>query len=277
MIVCHELCAGYDGRTVLRGVDFQASAGESVALLGPNGSGKTTLLRVLSGVLEPRAGTVTLCGTPLKALSPRHRARRIAVVPQRTEDMPRLRVGELVLLGRYPYLSWLGNYSAADQAAARGALEVTGAASLADRPVRELSGGELQRVLLARALAQETPVLLLDELSAGLDMARMVELFDLLEGRRADGTCLVTVMHDLNLAALYATRLVGLKAGGVIFNGSVRDVFTEELLSGLYETPIHVFPHPVLGVPQACPGRRNFGVGDVVRHAAAFGTAVERG
>ncbi len=268
MIVCRELRAGYGRREVLRGVDFQAGSGETVALLGPNGSGKTTLLRVLSGVLRPGGGTVLLGGSPLEDCSPRRRARQVAVVPQRTEDLPRLSAGELVL-GRYPYLSWLGRYGAGDHAAARAALRATGAAALADRPVRELSGGELQRVLLARALAQETPVLLLDELSAGLDMARMIELFDLLETRRAAGTCLVTVMHDLNLAALYATRLVGLKAGRVVFCGAVRDVFTEEMLSELYEMPVHVFPHPALGAPQACPGRRTAG-GAVAVGAAAM-------
>ena len=275
MIVCRDLRAGYGRREVLHGVDFQAGSGETVALLGPNGSGKTTLLRVLSGVLPSVGGTVLLGGSPLEECSPRRRARQVAVVPQRTEGLPRLSAGELVLLGRYPYLSWLGRYGAGDYEAARAALRATGAAPLAERPVGELSGGELQRVLLARALAQETPVLLLDELSAGLDMARMVELFDLLETRRAAGTCLVAVMHDLNLAALYATRLVGLKAGRVVFRGAVRDVFTEEKLSELYETPVHVFSHPTLGVPQACPGRR--AAGDAAACAAGDAPVVARG
>lgn len=257
-IACHKLYAAYGTRTVLHDLSLHAGAGESVALLGPNGSGKTTLLRVLSGVMRPSQGSVCLgegsAPPDIASLSPRQRARQVAVVPQRIERLPHMLARDLVLLGRYPYLSWWGAYSPADHAAADKALMLTGAHALAQRFLEELSGGELQRVLLARALAQESPVLLLDELSAGLDLGRMKELFDLLELRRRAGACVITVMHDVNLAALYATRLVGLKAGRILFDGPVNEVFTEQHLSTLYETPIHVFPHPVCAVPQACPG-----------------------
>lgn len=256
MIVCTGLCAGYGARAVLRDVDFRAGAGEFVAVLGPNGSGKTTLLRVLSGGLSLQAGTVHLCGRDLHSLRPKERAHGVAVVPQRVESLPPVLARDLVLLGRYPYVSWMGVYSNKDYAAVAAALEEVGAETLAQRPVRELSGGELQRVLLARALAQDTPVLLLDELTAGLDLARMVDLFDVLDSRRRAGVCVVAVMHDVNLAALYATRLVGLKDGSLRFDGAVDQVFTEETLRDLYTIPIHVFPHPVEAVPQACPGRR---------------------
>ncbi|MEG2172000.1 MAG: ABC transporter ATP-binding protein [Desulfovibrionaceae bacterium] len=258
MITCRNIHAGYGTRRVLHGLNFHATAGETVALLGPNGSGKTTLLRTLSGVLHPTHGSIELGSgpnaAPLAKLSPRQRAQVVAVVPQRVEHLPHLQARDMVLLGRYPYLSWWGVYSAADHAAADSALTATRAQDLAQRFLEELSGGELQRVLLARALAQESPVLLLDELSAGLDVARMKELFDLLEMRRRAGTCVVTVMHDMNLAALYSTRLVGLQQGRILFDGPVAEVFTQENLSKLYETPIHVFPHPVCPVPQACPG-----------------------
>lgn len=270
MICCQHIYASYGAQSrvsqsavssssssigmVLHDVCLEAHAGETVAILGPNGSGKTTLLRVLSGVMPPESGTVHLKDSNMTSLSPRQRAQQVAVVPQRVEHLPRLRAWDMVLLGRYPYLSWWGMYSARDHAAAQSALKATGAAPLAQRFLEELSGGELQRVLLARALTQGSPVLLLDELSAGLDVARMKELFDLLELRRRAGACVVTVMHDLNLAALYATRLVGLQAGRVLFDGPVNQVFTEEHLSTLYETPMHVFPHPVCPVPQACPG-----------------------
>lgn len=258
MIACHDIHAGYGARTVLHGIQLHAGAGETVALLGPNGSGKTTLLCTLSGVLQPAKGRIYLGSTDspseIRSLSPCQRAQQVAVVPQRVEHLPHMLAREMVLLGRYAYLPWWGAYSAADHAAADHALAATGAQELAERFLEELSGGELQRVLLARALAQESPVLLLDELSAGLDVARMKELFDLLEIRRRAGACVLTVMHDLNLAALYATRLVGLQAGRVLFDGPVAQVFTEEHLSTLYETPIHVFPHPVCPVPQACPG-----------------------
>lgn len=255
MLDVRNLTAGYAGRPVLRGVSLAARGGESVALLGPNGSGKTTLLRCISGVLRPQGGGIRLADRPLDGLRPRERARLAAVVPQRAECPSGLSVRQMVLLGRYPYLSWLGGYGRRDYAAVGQALAATGAAALAARRVGELSGGELQRVLLARALAQESPLLLLDELAAGLDLARMVELFDLLERRRAAGACVLMAMHDCNLAALYATRLMGLKNGRVLFDGPVSEVFTEEKLSVLYDIPIRVFPHPRWGLPQALLGR----------------------
>lgn len=249
------LTAGYGARPVLRGISLKASGGESVALLGPNGSGKTTLLRCVSGVLRPQGGGIWLAGRAVEHLRPRERARLAAVVPQRAECPSGLSVRRMVLLGRYPYLSWLGGYRRQDHEAVERALAATGAAGLAERRVDELSGGELQRVLLARALAQESQLLLLDELAAGLDLARMVELFDLLERRRAAGACVLMAMHDCNLASLYATRLIGLKSGQIFFDGSASAIFTEENLSALYGVPIGVFPHPRWGLPQALPDR----------------------
>ena len=243
--------AGYGGQSVLHEAGFTLHAGECAALLGPNGSGKTTLLRALSGVLMPQAGTIEIQGRPLAALKPRERARMVAVVPQRGQLPQGLTARQMVLLGRFAHLSWLGAYGREDYAAADRALEETGAAPLAHRRLTELSGGELQRVLLARALAQESPLLLLDELAAGLDWARMVDLFNLLERRRAAGACVLMAVHDCNLAALYATRLMGLRDGNLVFDGPVAKVFTEENLGALYNIPICVLPHPRWGLPQA--------------------------
>ena len=243
--------AGYGGQSVLQDAGFTLHAGECAALLGPNGSGKTTLLRTLSGVLTPQAGTIEIQGRPLAALKPRERARMVAVVPQRGQLPPGLTARQMVLLGRFAHLSWLGAYGREDYAAADRALEETGAAPLMHRRLNELSGGELQRVLLARALAQESPLLLLDELAAGLDWARMVDLFDLLERHRAAGACVLMAVHDCNLAALYATRLMGLRDGNFVFDGPVAKVFTEENLGALYNIPICVLPHPRWGLPQA--------------------------
>ena len=245
------ISAGYGEKAVLRSVEFTLRAGECAALLGPNGSGKTTLLRTISGVLAPQTGSIELLGRPLTSLSPRQRARMVAVVPQRGQLPQGLTARQMVLLGRFAHLGWLGAYSREDYTAADSALDETGAAPLAHRRLTELSGGELQRVLLARALAQQSPLLLLDELAAGLDWARMVELFDLLERRRAAGACVLMAVHDCNLAALYATRLMGLKGGNLVFDGPVAKVFTEENLGALYNIPISVLPHPQLGLPQA--------------------------
>lgn len=245
------ISAGYGEKAVLRNVEFTLRAGECAALLGPNGSGKTTLLRAISGVLAAQAGNIELLGRPLTTLTPRQRARMVAVVPQRGQLPQGLTARQMVLLGRFAHIGWLGAYSREDYTAADSALDETGATPLAHRRLTELSGGELQRVLLARALVQQSPLLLLDELAAGLDWARMVELFDLLERRRAAGACVLMAVHDCNLAALYATRLMGLKDGNLVFDGPVAKVFTEENLGALYNIPISVLPHPQLGLPQA--------------------------
>ena len=255
MLEVRNLRSGYRERPVLQGVSFAARGGECLALLGPNGSGKTTLLRSLSGVLHAQEGEIFLQGRSLVGMKPRQRARLAAVVPQGGEYPRELTARQMALLGRYPYLSWLGCYGSRDYAAVDEALEACGAAALAPRRLAELSGGELQRVLLARALAQESPLLLLDELASGLDMARMAGLFDLLERRRAAGACVLMAVHDCNLAAIYATRLLGLKAGRLVFDGPVDAVFTEEKLSALYDIPIGVLPHPLWGLPQALLAR----------------------
>ncbi len=251
MLEVRNLRSGYRERPVLQGVSFAARGGECLALLGPNGSGKTTLLRSLSGVLHAQEGEIFLQGRSLVGMKPRQRARLAAVVPQGGEYPRELTARQMALLGRYPHLSWLGCYGGRDYAAVDEALEACGAAALAPRRLAELSGGELQRVLLARALAQESPLLLLDELASGLDMARMAGLFDLLERRRAAGACVLMAVHDCNLAALYATRLMGLRDGNLVFDGPVAKVFTEENLGALYNIPICVLPHPQWGLPQA--------------------------
>ncbi|WP_300128225.1 ABC transporter ATP-binding protein [Desulfovibrio sp.] len=251
------IAAGYEGAPALAGVSLAVGPGENVILLGPNGSGKTTLLRCAAGTLRPLAGSVRLCGELAECLSARARARRVAVLPQQPERPRGLSVRDLVLLGRFPWLSWSGIYSRADHAAAARALAAADAEHLAARRVETLSGGEWQRALLARALAQmdgvAAPLFLLDELTASLDPARAEEVFALLGERRRAGAALLQAAHDCNLAARHATRLVGLKAGRILFDGPVADVFTEENLSALYDLPCRVFRHPDADIPQALP------------------------
>ncbi|GHU96469.1 iron ABC transporter ATP-binding protein [Deltaproteobacteria bacterium] len=257
MLRVRDLTAWYGERLVLRGLSFDIGAGECVALLGQNGSGKTTLLRVISGVLRHTGGAISLQGTPLQNIKPRLRARLCAVVPQREEIPPGLTAREMALLGRYTWLSWLGVYSRKDYIAADAALTAVGARELSGRAVSGLSGGERQRVLLARAFAQESPLLMLDEPATGLDPAHMTEIFDLLERRRAAGTCVFMAVHDYNLAALYATRLLGLKGGRLLFDGPVEEMMTEANLNALYKAPFCVMPHPKFELPQALTGRAN--------------------
>ncbi len=255
MIQCTNINLSYGALPILKQVNFKASGGEFVAILGPNGSGKSTLLNILSGVLNKYQGNVSIMGHGAQSISARKRAKYIATVPQRLENVPHITVQDMVLLGRYIHLPWFGLYDSSDHAIATKALQTVGAEALSARFINTLSGGELQRVLLARALSQETPILLLDELSAGLDWAKMIELFDILDKKRKKLSCVITVMHDINLAALYATRLVGLKYGQICFDGPVEKVFNGENLQKLYDTKVHVFRHPEANIPQACPGR----------------------
>lgn len=256
-LLLEDVAAGYAGGVTLSGLSLQVAAGENVILLGPNGSGKTTLLRCAAGTLRPLEGSVRLGGEPVEHLGARERARRVAVLPQQPERPQGLTVRELVLLGRFPWLAWSGIYSRADHAAAARALAAVDAEHLAGRPVETLSGGEWQRALLARSLAQmdgvAAPLFLLDELTASLDPARAEEVFALLSERRKAGGALLQAAHDCNLAARHATRLIGLKAGRILFDGPVGDVFTEENLSALYDVPCRVFRHPDGDVPQALP------------------------
>ncbi len=256
MIECKNICAAYGTHEVLFNVDFKAQAGEFIAIIGPNGSGKSTFLNVLSGVLAASDGQIKIMGNDAKSLTPRKRAHHMAVVPQRLLNVPQISVQDMVLLGRYAHLSWLGLYTEKDYEMAKKSLYEVGADALQGRTLHTLSGGELQRVLLARALTQDAPILLLDELSAGLDVARMVEVFDILDKKRQEMSCIITIMHDINLAALYATRLVGLKHGQICFDGPVDEVFTEANLQELYGTKIHVFKHPTQDIPQCCPDRK---------------------
>lgn len=251
MIRLDRLCAGYNGRAVLHEVDLHVTRGEMVGLLGPNGSGKTTLLLALAGALPALSGRVFLDGRPLEAMTPRERARQAASVPQRCAPPPGLAVLSVALMGRYPHVSFFGGYSEEDHGIALASLEETRAGDLAARPADALSGGEWQRVLIARALTQQADLLLLDEAAAGLDPARQAETAGLLLARNRAGTTVISALHDLNLAALTCSRLVFLKAGRVALDGPTDAVFTADNLSRIYETRILVSRHPEGGAPQA--------------------------
>jgi iron complex transport system ATP-binding protein len=227
-------------RAVLQGVTFEARAGEIVGLLGPNGAGKSTLVRAVSGVLTPYDGSARVLGEEVRDLPARELARRLAVVPQEPRFELPFSALEIVLLGRHPHLSGLAFESAHDVAVAREALARVDALALADLPIDELSAGERQRVVFARALAQEAPVLLLDEPASFLDLRHEVELFDRLRELADEGRAVVAVLHDLNLAAEYCDRLVLLKAGRVAAFGSTAEVLTYANLKSVYETEVYV-------------------------------------
>ena len=250
MIRVRNLSCGYGSRTVLTDVSLTIERKEMVGLLGPNGSGKTTLLGALSGMHPLRTGEVAVQGRTVHGMRPRERARLVACVPQRVEAVFDMEVRALVLMGRYPHTGFLGGYSARDHEAAEEAMRDTGVLEFQNRKAGQLSGGELQRVLIARALAQETELLFLDEAGSGLDIGHKVEIHDLIRKRNRQGATVLSVIHDLNLAAAYCDRLIFLKNGRVAEDGPVRDVFTKEILSRVYETNVLVAPHPGTGVPQ---------------------------
>ncbi len=222
---------GYGRRSVFRDVSFAVNPGELVALCGPNGAGKSTLLRLMLGLHAPSAGTVALAGTPVTALSRREIARRAALLPQDVPvDVP-LTVREAVALGRLPHLARFQPESEADIAAVDRALAATDATSFAQRPVDELSGGERHRVHLARALAQEAPLLLLDEPIAGLDLAHQLQALDLLRATVADGRAAVVALHDLSLAARSCHRMLLLADGGLRADAAPGAVLTVDNLA----------------------------------------------
>ncbi|MFV0423559.1 ABC transporter ATP-binding protein [Oleidesulfovibrio sp.] len=198
----------------------------------------------------------------VSSLSPRQRAMAVASVPQRPDTVPHIPSRSVVLMGRYPYVSFWGGYDGQDYNAADNAMQETATARFAARPASQLSGGEFQRVLIARALAQSAPCMLLDEATSGLDIARKVEIYDMLRRRYLQGLTVVAAIHDLNLAALYCDRLIILKDGSIALDGPTQDVFTEDNLCRIYETSVRVVRHPDHDVPQALflPSRNAGGV-----------------
>jgi len=246
--------ASLGGREVLRGVSLELHAGEVLGLVGANGAGKTTLLRAASGVLVPSAGRVLLAGRPLAAWPRRELARLIAVVPQDAPFAFPFRAGEVVLMGRSPHLPRLGFEGPRDLAIARAALAQVGIADLADRRVPELSGGERQLVLLARALAQEPRVLLLDEPTAHLDLRHRLLVLELVRELAAAGRSALVVSHDLSLAARGCDRLALLAAGRVLAAGAPAEVLSGESVREAFGIEADVVAGPD-GTPLVLPRR----------------------
>jgi len=248
-----EVVVEYAPVRALDGLTLAVERGEWVAILGPNGAGKSTLLRVATGVVRPRSGAVFLGERSVARMTPREIARTAAVVPQEVWMPFPYTALEIVLMGRAPHLGWLGLEGEADYARGLAALARTDAAHLADRPLDTLSGGERQRVLLARAIAQEAPLLLLDEPTTHLDIAHQIHFLDLLRELHREGRTIVTILHDLNLAALYAPRLVLLAGGRLLADGSANEVLTESRLAQAFGARVCLARHPAVGCPVVLP------------------------
>ncbi|MFQ5701115.1 MAG: ABC transporter ATP-binding protein [Acidobacteriota bacterium] len=246
---------GYPEADLFRGIDLVIRTGEMVALLGPNGSGKTTLLKLLSGALKPDAGRVMIAGRPLERLRPRQRGRLIGVVPQDTSATFDFTVMETVLMGRTPYLGLFSLEGPEDIHAAQEALLCTGMLPFSGRLLSNLSGGERQLAFIARALAQQPKLLLLDEPTAFLDIRHRLEIYDRLSDlNRSRGLTILTTSHDINLAARYCPRIVLMKNGRIRADGTAKEVIRAELLQEVFEAPLRVLEDPSTGMPYATPG-----------------------
>ena len=249
-----RLVLRYEQRLVVDGMDVAIPTGRVTVIVGPNACGKSTLLRALSRLLLPESGRVLLHGQDLHQLPTREVARRLGLLPQSSIAPPGICVADLVARGRIPHQSLLRQWTEADEAAVRQALADARIEAIAERPMNELSGGQRQRVWLAMALAQQTPVLLLDEPTTYLDIAHQLEVLELCRHlNRKGGRTLVMVLHDLNQAARYADHLIAMRAGAVVAMGPPREVLTPPLIKQVFGINALVIPDPVSATPLVVP------------------------
>ena len=269
-----NLSLGYDGRTISENLDVVIPPGSFTAIIGPNACGKSTLLRALSRLLKPQAGQVFLQGRDIGKYSTRDVARRLALLPQSSVAPDGITVADLVARGRFPHQSLLRQWSDADAAAVDAAMAATGVADLAGRSVDELSGGQRQRVWLALVLAQDTPVLLLDEPTTFLDIAHQLEVLRLCRRLHQTGNyTLVTVLHELSLAFRFADHVIAMKDGRIVAQGPPAQIATPKLMKEIYGIDALVIEDPATGGPLVVPLEPDAGPAAATR---ATGTTTAR-
>ena len=237
IIELKNLSIGYGNKSVLQDVNAKINKGEIVGIIGCNGAGKSTLLKTIRGLLPKQSGEILYFGRKLESFSEKELAREVAYLQQNGFGYTGK---DIVLAGRYPYMKWWKGESISDEELALKCMEYTGTKELAERPVNEVSGGQKQRILLAKVLAQQTPILFLDEPTTGLDMVYQEEIFRFSKALAKMGKTILMVVHELNLAAKYCSRIILLGEGTVIADGRPDNVFTEKILSKAYNAPVRV-------------------------------------
>ncbi|MGA3116375.1 MAG: ABC transporter ATP-binding protein [Syntrophobacteraceae bacterium] len=258
-VVVQDLNILYGKLPILRNVTFSVTEGEYFIIIGPNGSGKTTLVKVISGFLKPHSGSVEIMGRPLVAITRRSLAHAVALVPQSPPmDVP-FTVAEVVLMGRSPHLGLLSLEGREDMEIAEQSMRFTNVSHLARSRLDQLSAGERQRVLIARAVCQRAGIIVLDEPTASLDVAHQLHIMDLMEKLRTEqGITVIMVSHDLNLAAMYAGRILLLNHGNIAGIGAARDVIQAGLLEATYGCSLLVDQNPFREVPRVTPAPGEF-------------------
>ncbi|MET1153314.1 ATP-binding cassette domain-containing protein [Arthrobacter sp.] len=256
------LTVGYEQRIISENLNVSIPDGSFTVIVGPNACGKSTLLRALARLIRPRSGDVLLDGKSVASLPGKELARRLGLLPQTSIAPDGITVADLVARGRYPHQRLLRQWSAQDETAVADAMEATGIGSLSGRLVDELSGGQRQRVWVAMVLAQQTPLLLLDEPTTFLDIAHQIELLELCRDLNRDkGHTLVAVLHDLNHASRYATNIIAMKNGAVVAEGPPSEVLTEALVEDVFGLACRIIEDPVSGTPLVIPLGRPRGMG----------------
>lgn len=246
----------YNQRTISTDLSVAIAEGAFTVIVGPNACGKSTLLRALSRLLVPASGKVLLDQADIHGLAAKDVARRLGLLPQSAVAPDGISVADLVARGRYPHQSFLRQWSEADEQAVTAAMQAAQVSELAERRLDELSGGQRQRVWIAMVLAQQTPILLLDEPTTYLDIAHQLELLELLAELNRQGRTIVAVLHDLNQACRYASHLIAMKDGAIVAQGDPAQIFTEALVQQVFGVASLIITDPVTGTPLLVPRSR---------------------
>ena len=253
-IITHSLSLGYGEKLIINDMNIEIPRGEITVFIGANGCGKSTLLRSVARLLKPQSGSVLLEGKAISSMSSKNIARKLAILPQAPVAPEGLTVYQLVKQGRYPYQSWLKQWSSLDEEKVQQAIESTNLTDLKDRAVDELSGGQKQRAWIAMTLAQDTDIILLDEPTTYLDMAHQIDILDLLfDLNESENRTIVMVLHDLNLACRYADNLVSLKDGEIFAKGRPEDIVTPEMVQQVFGMKCQIASDPIFGSPMCIP------------------------